>query len=183
VTGSSHSGGAGHVVEHQGAKAHRGLAVADGQETSLRLTGQKYPLSPPGSRFLLRGRDCHTMRPCPPLGVDELADAVPDPDPSRRASPPLEDALGQVPRFPFIAEDIAPRPPGGADAVIGDFHHPDAEEIGPGLHAVVPRAVAGGIAGFEDDAEVEHGLGKETVYLYANQNANRFPCVLRSRKP
>ena len=112
-----------------------------------------------------------------------FADAVRDPDPARRTGPTLEDAPGQVPRFPFIAEDIAPRPPGGADAVIGDFHHPDAEEIGPGLHAVVPRAVAGGIAGFEDDAEVEHGLGKETVYLYANHNANRFPCVLRSRKP
>jgi|SRR5271165_4113316 len=68
--------------------------------------------------------------------------------------------------MPFIAKDIAPRPPGGADAAIGDFHHPDAEEIGPGLHAVVPRAAAGGIAGFEGDAEVEHGSVKKTsVYL------------------
>ena len=88
-----------------------------------------------------------------------------------------------MPGLPFITNNVAPTALGGADAVIGDFHHPDAEEIGPGLHAVVPRAVAGGIAGFEDDAEVEHGLGKGTVYLYANQNANRFPCVLRSRKP
>ena len=31
------------------------------------------------------------------------------------------------------------------------------EEIRPGLHAVLPEAVMGGIWGFEGDAEVEHG--------------------------
>ena len=74
----------------------------------------------------------------------------------RGAGPTLEDAPGQVPGLPFIANDIAPRPPGGADAAVADLHHPDAEEIGPGLDAVLPEAAAGGIAGFEGDAEVEH---------------------------
>ena len=68
-----------------------------------------------------------------------------------------------MPGLPFIANDIAPRPPGGADAAVPDFHHPDAEQIRPSLHAVVPGAVAGGISGFEDDAEVEHRVGKENV--------------------
>jgi hypothetical protein len=62
-----------------------------------------------------------------------------------------------MPGLRFIPEDIAPRVPGGADTAVADLHHPDAEEIGPGLHAVVPRAAAGGISGFEGDAEVEHG--------------------------
>jgi len=71
-----------------------------------------------------------------------------------------------MPGLPFIANDIAPRPPGGADAAVPDFHHPDAEQIRPSLHAVVPGAAAGGISGFEDDAEVEHGSVKKTfVYL------------------
>ena len=71
-----------------------------------------------------------------------------------------------MPGLPFIAENVALRAVGGADAAIGDFHHPDAEEIDPGLDAVVPRAAAGGIAGFEGDAEVEHGSVKKTcVYL------------------
>ena len=56
--------------------------------------------------------------------------------------------------------------PGGADAAVGDLHHPDAEEIGPGLDAVLPGAAAGGIAGFEGDAEVEHGRGKLHVRLF-----------------
>ena len=34
-----------------------------------------------------------------------------------------------MPCFPFIAEDIAPRPPGGADAAIADLHDPDAEQM------------------------------------------------------
>ena len=87
--------------------------------------------------------------------------------PMRRGGPALEDALGQVPGLLFIPEDVAPRAPGGADAAVGDFHHPDTEEIGAGLHPVVPGAVAGGISGFEGDAEVKHGRGKENVgFLY-----------------
>jgi hypothetical protein len=66
-----------------------------------------------------------------------------------------------MPGLPFIAKDIAPRATGSADAAKADLHHPDAEEIGPGLHAVLPKALTGGIAGFEGDAEVEHGRGKE----------------------
>jgi hypothetical protein len=62
-----------------------------------------------------------------------------------------------VPGLLFLVNDIAPRAAGGADAAIGDLQHPDAEEIGPGLHAVLPGAAAGGIPGFEDDATVEHG--------------------------
>ena len=77
--------------------------------------------------------------------------------PMRRAGPMLEDAPGQMPGILFIANDIAPRSPGGADAAIGDCHHPATEEIGTGLHAVVLGAAAGGISGFEGDAEVEHG--------------------------
>jgi hypothetical protein len=77
----------------------------------------------------------------------------------------LEDAPGQVPGLLFIANDIAPRAPGGADAAVANLHHPDAEEIGPGLHAVLAGAAAGGILGFEGDAEVEHGAGKENVGL------------------
>ena len=37
----------------------------------------------------------------------------------------VEDAPGQVPGLPFIANDIAPRPPGGADAAIANLHHPN----------------------------------------------------------
>jgi hypothetical protein len=33
-------------------------------------------------------------------------------------------------------------------------------------HPIVPQATAGGILGFEDDAEVEHGGGKENVRLF-----------------
>ena len=80
--------------------------------------------------------------------------------PMRRAGPMLEDAPGQMPGLLFIANDIAPRAPGGADAAIADLHHPDTEEIGPGLHAILPQAAAGGISGFEGDAEVEHGAVK-----------------------
>ena len=80
----------------------------------------------------------------------------------RRAGPPFQDALSQMPGPPFIAKDIAPRAPGSADAARADLHHPDAEEIGPGLHAVLPKALTGGIAGFEGDAEVEHGSVKKT---------------------
>jgi len=58
---------------------------------------------------------------------------------------------------------------------LGDFHHPDAEEIGPGLHAVLAEPVAGGIPGSEDDAEVEHGWGKENVRLYDDLMAIDFP--------
>jgi hypothetical protein len=72
----------------------------------------------------------------------------------------VEDAPGQVPGLPFIAKGMAPRAPGGADAAVVNLHHPGAEEIRPGLDAVVPQAAAGGIAGFEGDAEVEHGRGK-----------------------
>jgi hypothetical protein len=87
-----------------------------------------------------------------------------------------------VPGLPFIAEDIAPTAPGGADAAIGDFHHPDAEEIRPGLHAVLPGAAAGGIAGFEGDAEVEHGLVKKTfVYLTIPRHPNFGPFFLAFR--
>ena len=76
-----------------------------------------------------------------------FADAVRDPDPARRTGPTLEDAPGQVPGLLFIANDIAPRPPGGADAAIGDLHHPASEEIGPNLHVVLPGAATGGIFG------------------------------------
>ena len=69
----------------------------------------------------------------------------------------VEDAPGQVPGLPFITNDKAPRPPGGADAAVADLHHPATQEIGTGLHAVVLGAAAGGISGFEGDAEVEHG--------------------------
>ena len=89
-----------------------------------------------------------------------------DPEAARRAGPPLEDALGQVPGLPFVANDKAPRPPGGADAAIANLHYPDAEQIRAGLDAVLPQAAAGGIPGFEDDAEVEYGWGKENVRLF-----------------
>ena len=80
--------------------------------------------------------------------------------PMRRGGPTLEDAPGQMPGLPFIAEDIAPTSPGGADAAVADLHHPDAEEIRPGLHAIPAEAAAGGIAGLEGDAEVEQERGK-----------------------
>jgi hypothetical protein len=70
--------------------------------------------------------------------------------------------LGQMPGFPFIANYKAPRAPGSADAAVANLHHPDAEAIGPGLHVVLPPVVAGGVAGFEDGAEVEHGAAKKT---------------------
>ena len=47
------------------------------------------------------GPDC-PVRPGPPIGIDELADAVHDPDASRRSGPALEDALSQVPGLLFI---------------------------------------------------------------------------------
>jgi len=96
------------------------------------------------------------------------------PDASRCGGPALEDALGQVPGLLFIANNIAPRAPGGADAAVGDFHHPNTEEIGAGLHAVLPGAAAGGIPGFEADAEVEHGRGKENGRLFYSWKAPRF---------
>lgn len=65
--------------------------------------------------------------------------------------------MGQMPGLILITNDIAPRAAGGADAAVPDLHHPDPEEIGPGLHAVLPLAAAGGISGLENDAEVEHG--------------------------
>ena len=76
-------------------------------------------LSSPVGGFLLRGLNC-VMSSCPPLGVDDLADAVRDSDPSRCTGPSLQDALGQAPGLPLIANDIAPRPPGGADAAVGN---------------------------------------------------------------
>ena len=94
--------------------------------------------------------------------------------PMRRAGPMLEDAPGQMPGLLFVAKDVAPRSPGGADAAIGDCHHPASEEIGPSLHAAPPRAAAGGISSFEDDAEVEHGWGKENVRLFDYSKLLRF---------
>ena len=88
-----------------------------------------------------------------------------------------------MPGLPFVANDEAPRPPGGADAAIADLHDPDAEQIRPRLDAVLPPAAAGGISGFEDDAEVEHGRGKENVRLSGYFKVPRFPCVSRARKP
>jgi hypothetical protein len=38
----------------------------------------------------------------------------------------------------------------------------------------VPAAVTVGIAGFEDDAEVEHGRGKENVPLFDDSKVPRF---------
>ena len=83
----------------------------------------------------------------------------------------LEDAPGQMPGLLFIANDIAPRPPGGADAAIANLHYPDAEQIRAGLDAVLPQAAAGGISGFEGDAEVEHWSVKKTfVYLTSSRH-------------
>ena len=93
----------------------------------------------------------------------------------RGAGPTLEDALGQVPGLPFIPEDVAPTAPGGADAAVADLHHPDAEEIRPGLHAVLPQAAVSGISGLEGDAEVEHGAVKyESVYMTISRQLD-FP--------
>ena len=76
-----------------------------------------------------------------------------------------------MPGLPFITNDKAPRPSGGADAAIADLHHPATEEIGPGLDAVLTGAAAGGISGFEGDAEVEHWSVKKTfVYLTSSRH-------------
>ena len=103
--------------------------------------------------------------------MSPVADVVRDPDASRRDGPTLEDALGQMPGLPFITNDKAPRPSGGADAAIADLHHPATEEIGPGLDAVLTGTAAGGISGFEGDAEVEHWSVKKTfVYLTSSRH-------------
>ena len=51
------------------------------------------------------------MDPVHPPGIDQLADAVRDAEASRRASPALENVLGQVPGLRFIAKSVAPRGP------------------------------------------------------------------------
>ena len=106
------------------------------------------------------------MRPGPPLGVDELADAVRPRGGALALARRLRMLWARCRGLPFVANDKAPRPPGGADAAIANLHYPDAEQIRAGLDAVLPQAAAGGIPGFEDDAEVEYGWGKENVRLF-----------------
>ena len=77
-----------------------------------------------------------------------------------------------MPGLPFITSDVASRPSDGADAAVPDLDRPDAEEIRAGLHLVLAEAAAGGISGFEDDAEVEHGLDKENVRLMRQATPN-----------
>ena len=75
----------------------------------------------------------------------------------------------------FITNDIAPTAPGGADAAVADLHHPDAEEIRPGLHTVLPQAAVSGISGLEGDAEVEHGAVNDASVYMAISRPLDFP--------
>ena len=75
-------------------------------------------------------------RPGPPLGIDELADAIRDPDAARRGGLVLEDAPGQVPGLPFIGPLRADRFLRLAvDQVLGHLHQPSQIDLhlAPGL--------------------------------------------------